>query len=48
VIDSLEGRQTASEGDWVIRGPEGEEWVTRAEHFRENYEISEPSLLEGP
>jgi hypothetical protein len=42
-INSLEGPQTASAGDWVIRGPKGEEWVTRADHFAYSYEISEPS-----
>jgi len=39
VIKSLEGRQTAVEGDWVIRGSEDEEWVTTAEHFAESYEV---------
>ena len=43
VIKSLEGRQTAVEGDWVIRGSQGEEWVTTSEHFAASYEISEPS-----
>jgi hypothetical protein len=43
VITSLEGRQTAAEGDWVIRGSQGEEWVTTSEHFAASYEISEPS-----
>ena len=39
VINSLEGRQTAVEGDWVIRGSKNEEWVTTAEHFAESYEV---------
>jgi hypothetical protein len=43
VIKSFEGRQTAVEGDWVIRGSQGEEWVTTSEHFAASYEISEPS-----
>ncbi len=43
VIKSLEGRQTAAEGDWVIRGSQGEEWVATSEHFAASYEISEPS-----
>ena len=43
MIKSLEGRQTAAEGDWVIRGSQGEEWVTTSEHFAVSYEISEPS-----
>jgi hypothetical protein len=43
VIKSLEGRQTAVEGDWVIRGSQGEEWVATSDHFAASYEISEPS-----
>ena len=45
VINSLEGPQTASEGDWVIRGPKGEEWATTGDHFAASYQISEPSSL---
>ena len=45
VINSLEGRQTAAAGDWVIRGPKGEEWVITAKHFAGSYQISEPSSL---
>jgi RyR domain len=41
VINSLEGSQTASEGDWVIRGPGGEEWATTGDHFAASYEVSE-------
>jgi len=43
VIKSLEGRQTAAEGDWVIRGSKGDEWVTDSDHFAGSYEINEPS-----
>ena len=38
VVESLEGRQTAMESDWVIKGSKGEEWLTSAAHFAENYE----------
>ena len=48
VVNSLEGQQTASEGDWVIRGSRGEEWITTAEHFTANYQISESSSLSNP
>ncbi|MFL6047085.1 MAG: RyR domain-containing protein [Propionibacteriaceae bacterium] len=41
VINSLEGRQTASEGDWVIQGPKGEEWLASSHHFAASYQISE-------
>ena len=37
-VESLEGRQTAKAGDWVIEGPKGEQWVTSAAHFAANYE----------
>jgi hypothetical protein len=43
VIKSLEGQQTAAEGDWVIRGSKGDEWVTDSDHFADSYEINEPS-----
>jgi hypothetical protein len=48
VIRSLEGRQTATDGDWVIRGSNGEEWVTNSDHFAASYEISEPSSQNVP
>ena len=48
VINSLEGQQTASEGDWVIRGSRGEEWITTGEHFTANYQTSESSSLSNP
>ena len=38
LVDSLEGRQTAHGGDWVIRGAKGEQWVTSGDHFAANYE----------
>lgn len=38
LVISLEGAQTATEGDWVIRGAAGEQWLTSAGHFAENYE----------
>ena len=38
LIDSLEGRQTAHTGDWVIKGSKGEQWVTSGDHFAANYE----------
>lgn len=34
---SLEGPETAGNGDWVIKGAAGEQWLTSAEHFAENY-----------
>lgn len=48
VIESLEGRQTAADRDWVIRGSKGEEWVTSSDHFAASYEINEPSSQNVP
>lgn len=38
LVVSIEGQETAGEGDWVIRGAAGEQWLTSAEHFAESYE----------
>ncbi len=38
LVVSLEGPATAAEGDWVIRGAAGEQWLTSAEHFTASYE----------
>jgi hypothetical protein len=36
-IQTLEGLTTASEGDWVVRGGDGEEWPVPAREFAERY-----------
>jgi hypothetical protein len=38
LVVSLEGPDTAGEGDWVIKGAAGEQRLTSAAHFPENYE----------
>jgi len=38
VIETLEGPVTASAGDWVVRGEQGEEWPVPAEEFAHRYE----------
>lgn len=38
VIDTLEGPLTAQAGDWVVRGPAGEQWPVRPEAFGRQYE----------
>jgi hypothetical protein len=38
VIETLEGRVTAVEGDWVVRGEQGEEWPVPADEFARRYE----------
>lgn len=39
-ITSIEGLQVARDGDWVIQGAKGEQWVTSGTHFAANYEVS--------
>ena len=36
-IQTLEGPTTASDGDWVVRGADGEEWPVPAREFAERY-----------
>ena len=36
-IETLEGPATASDGDWVVRGADGEEWPVPAREFAERY-----------
>lgn len=38
LVVSLEGPATAAEGDWVVKGTAGEQWLTSAEHFAASYE----------
>jgi hypothetical protein len=43
-IETLEGHATASEGDWVVRGTDGEEWPVPAREFAERYaELDAPA-----
>ena len=37
-IFTLEGKMTASEGDYLIKGPKGEYWFNKREIFEEMYE----------
>ncbi|MBV8291329.1 MAG: hypothetical protein JOY55_05845 [Mycobacterium sp.] len=36
-IQTLEGPTTASDGDWVVRGADGEQWPVPAREFAERY-----------
>jgi hypothetical protein len=36
-IETLEGPATASDGDWVVRGADGEQWPVPAREFAERY-----------
>jgi len=38
VIDTLEGPLIAQPGDWILTGPEGEQWPCRDDIFRQTYE----------
>lgn len=47
LIISLEGAAIAVEGDWVIKGNAGEQWINSSEHFAENYEQVDDSMTTG-
>ena len=38
LVESLEGAATAREGQFVLRGVEGEEWLVPERHLRRAYE----------
>lgn len=49
VISTLEGQMTASEGDYLIKGPKGEYWFNKKDIFEEMYEeYVEPSHKPNP
>ena len=37
VIETLEGPLVAQAGDWIVRGPTGEQWPVRPEAFEQQY-----------
>ncbi|WP_197503236.1 hypothetical protein [Mycobacterium sp. 1245111.1] len=37
IIETLEGPNTAGDGDWVVRGESGEQWPVPAQEFAERY-----------
>jgi len=41
VIETLEGKMTASPGDWVIRGVKGEYYPCKPDIFEKTYELAE-------
>jgi hypothetical protein len=45
-IVSLEGPETAGEGDWVVRGVNGEQWPISAQDFAERYREVDPAANE--
>jgi hypothetical protein len=38
VIETLEGPVPARAGDWIVQGPQGEQWPVRPEIFTKQYE----------
>jgi RyR domain len=44
IIDTLEGPTTAADGDWVVRGTNGEEWPVPADEFAQRYAKVDPSV----
>jgi hypothetical protein len=49
VVDTLEGPVTAAEGDWLVRGEQGEHWPVPADEFARRYEgpLSEAQVSVG-
>lgn len=39
-IETLEGSMTASPGDWIIKGVEGEFYPCKPDIFRKTYEVA--------
>ena len=37
-VDTLEGRATAADGDWIVAGGKAEQWPVPDEQFRQRYE----------
>ena len=48
VIPTLEGDMTASEGDWIIKGVEGEFYPCKPDIFEKTYEEVFPSEYSEP
>lgn len=52
IIETLEGPTAASDGDWVVRGKNGEQWPVPAQEFAERYDEAEaaatPSTPSSP
>jgi hypothetical protein len=47
-IKTLEGPTTAADGDWVVRGADGEEWPVPAQEFAERYTELDPAADATP
>jgi hypothetical protein len=47
-IETLEGPTTAANGDWVVRGADGEEWPVPAQEFAERYTKLDPAADATP
>jgi hypothetical protein len=41
-VETLEGPTTAADGDWVVRGTDGEQWPVPAQAFAERYAELDP------
>jgi hypothetical protein len=39
LVISREGPVFANQGDWIIKGTAGEQWITSAAHFAESYQV---------
>ncbi len=46
--ETLEGPTAAADGDWVVRGADGEEWPVPAQEFAERYTALDPAAKATP
>jgi RyR domain len=46
-INTLEGPTTAAEGDWIVRGVDGEQWPIPADEFARRYTPADSTVGDG-
>ncbi len=46
IVETLEGPTTASDGDWVVRGADGEQWPVPGDEFALRYVEGDPAEAE--
>lgn len=47
-IETLEGTMTASAGDWIITGINGEKYPCKSDIFEKTYELVEEKTIHNP
>ena len=46
-INTLEGPTTAAEGDWIVRGVDGEQWPVPGDEFARRYTQADTAVIDG-